>query len=153
LAAVAEFPLSMGGKMLRTVFAVILGAIVGMLTIMAMEFLFSLILPVPAALDLSQPGASATYMANIPLANKIAVLFGWAAASFAAGHTATRMARASDVRPAVAAGSILVFAGILNMVLLPHPWWMWLAGIVLLLAPAYLAARRLVSGEGDLREA
>jgi hypothetical protein len=136
--------------MVRTILAVIVGAIVGMLTIMAMEFLFSLILPVPAALDLSQPGASAIYMANIPLANKLAVLFGWAVASFAAGHTATRMARTSDVRPALAAGGILVFAGILNMVILPHPWWMWLAGIVLLLAPAYLAARRVLP-KADMR--
>ena len=46
---------------------------------------------------------------------------------------------------AVMAGALFLSAGVLTMLTIPHPLWMWVGGIILPLACSYLGAR-LVRG-------
>jgi hypothetical protein len=127
--------------MLRAFLAVIVGAIAGMLTIMIVESVSDMLFP--AGVDLNQPGARALYMDSVPLAAKLFVLIGWAAGSYLGARIATRMAHSKRLVPGFAVAGVMLLAGVFNMALLPHPLWMWAAGIAALTLPAYYVARRL----------
>jgi len=42
-------------------------------------------------------------------------------------------------------GALLMLAGIMNMIMIPHPTWLWVLGITVYLPAAYLGAR-LIKG-------
>lgn len=127
--------------MLRAFLAVILGALAGMLTIMLVESVSDMLFP--AGVDLNQPDARALYMDSVPLAAKLLVLIGWAGGSYLGARIATRMAHSKTLRPGLSVGAVMLLAGVANMAMLPHPLWMWAAGIAAFALPAYYVTRQL----------
>jgi hypothetical protein len=82
-------------------------------------------------------------IANLPLGALIAIVFGWALGPFAGGYVASTISR--DVRPALAVGFCMTMAGVLTMLHLPHPAWMWIFGILIPIPAAWFGSR-LVPG-------
>ena len=105
--------------MVRTVLAVIAGALAGMFVIMTMESVSGLLFPTPPGVDLSKAGATATYIANVPIGALLFILLGWAAGSYVAGAIATRISRRASLLPGLAAGAVLLFSGVLGWFLAP----------------------------------
>jgi hypothetical protein len=84
--------------------------------------------------------------AGAPVGSLLVVIFGWALGSLAGGCTAAWIAGRTPSRHALALGGLLTLAVIANNLLIPPPFWFWLAGLAVPVpaayAGAYLAPRR-----------
>jgi sorbitol-specific phosphotransferase system component IIBC len=85
--------------------------------------------PFPAGIDPANTEALKQAVANLPARAFVLVVIGWAVATFCGAWLAARLASRA---PAVHGGVVtvmLVAAGILNMLDLPHPTWVWITGL------------------------
>ena len=139
--------------MVRTVWGIVAGGVVGIVAMRLIGFVGDMIFPVPAGLDISRPGASASYIDKMPLLSLLPVIIGWAAGSYIAAMVATRVARTTSMLPGLIAGAVPLLAGVLEMAMIPHPIWMWGLGLIALTAPAYFAARQFMPRPATLRDA
>lgn len=124
--------------MLRTVLAVVLGLVMGGMVVFAIEVVGHLIHPPPADLDTGDREAMKRYVEQLPPAAFLFVLLAYAAGSFAGGWVAARVARRAPLVHAVIVGALLLAAGIMNVVMIPHPLWFTFASLAVFL-PAALA--------------
>jgi len=123
----------------RTIAGVVVGVVVAWLTIMLAEFASAPLHPVPAGLDMHDPTSVAAFVATLPVTALLLVLAGWVLGALIGGHVAARIAR--KPLPALAVGIVLVVGVIANAVMIPHPTWMTLAGMLLPVPAAWLGAR------------
>lgn len=104
----------------------------------------------PAPTDMNDRAAMEAYVAGLPTAVFIVMLATWTVAAFAAGAFAARFARRGEWPGWVAAGLFLC-ATAANLFLIPHPTWMAVAGVVLVVAAGWFGAR--TGSTGFLRAA
>lgn len=71
----------------------------------------------------------------------VSVVTAWAIAALAGGWVATRTATRAKLSHAIIFGTLFLAATITILLHLPHPLWMWVTGIVVILPAAYLGGR------------
>ncbi|GAB3089380.1 hypothetical protein [Lysobacter terrae] len=124
----------------RTILGIVAGVVVAWLAISLCEFA-SLFLHRPQpGMDLRDPQALAAYIAAAPLSSMLLVVLGWSIGAFGGGWVAARIARHKTVA-ALTIGALVLLGVIANNVMIPHPLWMTIAGVVLPIPLAWLAAR------------
>jgi hypothetical protein len=123
----------------RTIAGVLAGVVVAWLTIMLAEFASAPLHPTPAGFDMRDPAAMAAFVATLPVAALLLVLCGWVLGALAGGYVAVRIARRTW--PAWVVGIVIEIGVIANAVMIPHPTWMTVAGVLLPLPAAWLGAR------------
>lgn len=85
--------------------------------------------PVPKGIDYTNRDEMRQYIASIPLYVLIIMIIFWLGSSFLGSMLAARIHRAGWKRTALITGGILMAASILNLAMLPHPGWMWVATV------------------------
>jgi hypothetical protein len=126
--------------MIRTILGILVGLVVAWLTISICEFASLFLHRPPPGLDLRDPQALAAHIAAAPLSAMLIVVVGWALGAFLGGWVAARIARHRRVA-ALIIGALVLAGVIANSMMIPHPLWMTIAGLVLPLPIAWLAAR------------
>ena len=129
---------------MRGLAAVVMGLIVAFVVTFGIEWINSLLSPLPAGLDRHDEAALKAAIAQLPVQALLGVLVGWFLAAVAGTFMATRIAR-GDHRPAWFLGVLLVAGAIATMRAIPHPVWFWVAALVAYPIAIWLGAR---SGEG-----
>jgi hypothetical protein len=125
----------------RSILAVVLGVILSVAILIAIEGLNSLFYPLPEGFDSSNPEALREYVASLPAPAFVTVVVGWFLGTFVGSSLAARLARRKPAVHAVIVGAILTGAGVLNLRAFPHPLWVWVAGLAAFLGASVLAAR------------
>jgi hypothetical protein len=125
--------------MLRRVLATIAGIVAGGIVIMLVEMLSHRIYPPPPGIDVNNPEALKALMASAPPGALAAVVIAWALGSFAGGWTAAAIGK--HLIPALIVGAVLMIGGVANMMMIPHPIWMWVAGLIVFLPGAFLGGK------------
>ena len=126
----------------RTVLGVVAGLAAMFVVILLVEWLGAQLFPPPQGLDMRDPDALATALAQMPLGALAVIVVAWVLGAFAGGWVAARIAVAHP-RVAAVIVSLAVVAGVVMMVLsFPHPLWMTVLGLALPV-PAALAGARL----------
>jgi MFS family permease len=133
----------------RTIAGVVVGVVVAWLAIMLAEFASAPLHPMPAGFDMHDPASVATFVATLPIAALLLVLAGWVLGALIGGYVAARIAR--KPRPALAVGIVIVVGVIVNAVMIPHPLWMTIAGVLLPVPAAWLGARLATRRMSDAR--
>ena len=129
-------------RALRGVLAVLLGVIVGMVVIGAMEYVAHLIYPLPEGIDPHDMEALKAAIPRMPLGAFVSLLVAWGAGAFAGGRLAAWMASSSKTLHAMIVGLLLLSAAVGNMLMIPHPAWFWAVSLALFPLLAYAGARR-----------
>jgi hypothetical protein len=129
----------------RSVLAVLAGAIVAGLLIAVVEATSSAIYPLPPGIDLHDHEAMRQHIHSLPIGAFLFVLAAWAIGSFGGSWVAARLATRARLGHGLAVGALFLLAGVLTMLSIPHPWWMWVGGILALAGCSYLGARLAVS--------
>lgn len=125
----------------RTVLGVLAGLLAMFVVITAVELLGARLYPPPAGLDLQDPAALATMVAQMPLGALAFVVLAWALGALAGGWVAARIGRPHP-RIAAAIVGLAVVAGVLTMIVsIPHPLWMSALGVLLPVPLALTGAR------------
>jgi hypothetical protein len=124
---------------LRVVGAVLAGLLVGFILISIVELSSLLVYPLPPGLDLRNETAVNEWAQTLPPAKFAFVLGAWLVGTFAAAWLATRIARSP--MGGFIVGALLLAAGVFNMLKIPHPAWVWAAGIAIFIASTFFATR------------
>lgn len=134
---------------LRSAGVVVLGVIVALVVLISAEAINSKLFPMPAGMDTQDMDAMRAAIAAMPNSGFILVLLGWTIGTFAGAWLAARTAAR---RPAIHGGvvaAILLASGVMNMLMLPHPIWVWMAGLAGFVTGGYagslLGARRTIA--------
>lgn len=128
---------------LKRVLAVVAGLVVGMITLGLVEGLGHLIFPPPEGLDMTNMEVVAEYLKTAPIGAILWVMLAWIIGSFVGGAVATMIGKEFGRMPAYIVGGVLTLSGILNLVMVPHPSWFWMA--ILVFIPSALVGRKVVA--------
>ena len=126
--------------MLRTLLGALLGVVVAMLTITAVEFLGHQAYPPPPGLNPMDPADMERILGLLPVGAKWFIVGAWTCGAFLGGLAAALVARHPRIAALVPA--LLVMAGVIMVALqMPaHPRWMAVAGLLLPIPAALLGA-------------
>ncbi|MEM9644870.1 MAG: hypothetical protein AAF989_07740 [Planctomycetota bacterium] len=117
-------------NMLRHVFATILGAVSGAFAVGLVEWGSSLLHPMPDGIDLHDQEGLSEWVRTLPWTAFAMLLVAWGLGCFVGGWVARRLAPGRGRTPAWIVVSLLTIATASNLVMLPHPNWMWPAGML-----------------------
>jgi len=124
---------------MRIVAGILVGAVVAMACVFAIEWVGMMIYPPPLGIDYGNPADIERLMSLVTPGQMAIVAFGWLVGALLGAWTANAIARRAIAGWAVA---LLVLAAcVYNLVALPHPPWMWACGILLPLLAGWLAQR------------
>lgn len=126
--------------MFRSILAVVLGVIVGVIAVAIVEVIGHALYPPPPDLDASNQEAMKAYIATAPIAVLLFVLLAWVTGAFAGGLVAAWIGRRAPAVHALIIGGFILLAGVATMLIYPHPVWFWIAGMVAVPASAYAAS-------------
>jgi hypothetical protein len=133
--------------MLRKVLAGIAGLVAGAAVVWAAEGVSSALHPPPPGIDPTTPEgreALAAHIRALPAGAFVLVLLAHAAGAFAGGLVATAVAGRTSIVPALVVGALLLAAGAVNVVVIPHPGWFIPVDLLLYLPFAWAGARLLL---------
>ncbi|HEX8554557.1 MAG TPA: hypothetical protein VF695_07615 [Sphingomonas sp.] len=123
---------------MRTAIGIIVGIIVAMATIWVMEAGTHLLYPT-APMDLNDPEGVKRIVAGMPVPAKLLILLGWLIGAAAGAFTAVTVARRAWASW-VPAG-VVFFAGVANLFLIPHPWWMNIGAVTVPILGGWLGRK------------
>ena len=113
--------------MVRNVVAVIVGLAAGMAVNMALVMLnVEVLFPMPAGMDMYDPAQMNEYMDGLPFMAFAVVLAAHLGQSFVGGWVAARLGASRPMLLAMIVGVLSLAAGIMNMMSLDHPTWMYI---------------------------
>lgn len=123
----------------RLILGILAGLVVAWLSIALCEFASVFLHRPPPGVDLRDPRALAAHIDAAPVQAMLLVVIGWSLAAFLGGWVAARIARRRVA--ALVVGAFVVLGVIANNMMIPHPQWMTITGVVLPIPLAWLAAR------------
>lgn len=123
---------------MRIFFAVIGGIVAAIIVIFIAEAFSHMIYPPPKATDMENPEAVRQMIQNLPVGALIIIIIGWAIGSFAGGVVSTLIIKNNKPFAALTTGTLLMLSGIINLMMFPHPLWMWIFGLAVNIPFAYL---------------
>src|SRR5262245_11654590 len=109
--------------MLKSIRAIGLGALLAFVVVFAVEMIGMAIDPPPAGFDHTGPAALRALIASKPAWAILLVTAAWFLGTTAGAWVAARLAPRAPVTHAAAVGSLLLAAGLFNLLTLPHPAW------------------------------
>ncbi|UTW64056.1 hypothetical protein KFE98_07925 [bacterium SCSIO 12741] len=80
-------------------------------------------------------------MSQIPMAALFIIMLAHALGSFSAGVITSLFVPSSKIRLGVVTGFLVLFMGIVNLVMVPHPTWFMAVDLAVFVPMAYLGAR------------
>ena len=126
--------------MLRRVFALVAGLLVAVVVVGGVEGLSSRLYPLPAGLDYNDREAMTAAIALLPAGAFVAVLVAWGLAALAGSWVAVRMGGHAGIGYLI--GVLLGTAGIANLLMIPHPLWMWAGAAIVIPLGTLVGVRR-----------
>lgn len=106
-----------------------LGVLAGGTVVAAIEGVSSLMYPLPEGLDVNDREAMAAHVATLPTAAFLFVLSAWSAGAWVAAVVSRLVTPERGMVPAIVAVFLLWLGGLANLLMLPHPIWMWPVGL------------------------
>jgi hypothetical protein len=125
----------------RSIGAVVLGLVAGVVVVAAGDAVGVALHPLPEGIDPNDRAALAAAIAKLPAGALLPVFLGWAAAAFVGPFVAAKVAGRRAMMHAMTVGAILLAATVANLIAIPHPTWMWVGALAVFPIGAVLAAR------------
>ena len=126
--------------MIRNILAVIAGIVVGMTFNYVMVMLNTALYPMPDGVNFDDMDMLVEYFSNLPFSAYLIILVAHLGQAFLGGMVSAVISRNAVMTVAIIVGLVSMIGGIINMILLPLPNWMWIESPLYLVA-AWLAAR------------
>lgn len=133
--------------MLRSVIAVVVGVVVGAVTVFVLEYLGHAIFPSTIQIDREDPEQMRRLVAATPFGAKLFVVAGWFAGAFLGGFASLVIARRWAPVAWVVATTVLGLTAT-NFAIIPHPLWMEISAVVGCAFGGWLAVALLKASYG-----
>lgn len=119
--------------------AILVGIIIGALLVAVGQVMSTYIFPLEKPIP-TDPTLLADYIENdMPLAPHIVVVFNWIIAAFVAGIVSTFISGRTSPKPMLASGGVLTLLTLMNLLIILHPKWMWVACVLIFIPVGYVA--------------
>ena len=128
--------------MRKNIIAVVFGLLVSFVVIMVLEGINGYFYPAPEGMDFKDKAAVSEYIATLPLAALLVVIFAHFAGAFSGGFVIAKQAADNHKVFAVILGLMLLIATVANWMSIPHPEWFKIVDTLIIL-PAVLIGLRL----------
>jgi len=125
----------------KQILAVIVGVIVGGLTIYAIESINMVRFPWPEDLSMEDKEAFAEYVSSLPVDAFITVIIAHLVGSFIAGFVCSKITPNKKLLLGTICGVLFLAGGIMNLVMIPHPLWFMVADLLVFVPFAWLGAK------------
>lgn len=122
----------------RSILSVLIGVVVAGVSIYLAEGVVGNFFSLPEDLEPGDVEALRTAMLDMPASAFAAILAGWGFGALIGGFVAGKLSQDAKRRDALLVGAVLLVLGIANMLMLPHPAWVWAAAVVVFLGGSYL---------------
>lgn len=129
----------------------IAGVVIAVALVWLVERIGQSIYPPPADLDFADPDAMRAYVATVPLGALLFVAAAWFIGTLGGTFVACKIGNAKPWTFAVVVGGLMLIATAANLIMIPHPIWFSILGVVGIIVAACLgmkfAARSQSSSE------
>lgn len=112
--------------MIRNLIAVFLGMLAGMAVNMSLVMVTLVLHPMPEGVAFTDTEAMPEYFASIPVTGFLIVLAAHLGQSFFGGLVAALLSKDRPRTMALIIGVLSLIGGVVNLIDLPHPMWMWI---------------------------
>ena len=129
------------GSILRSVGAVIAGLVAAMVFVVGTEAVWAVVYPPAPGVDLHDIEACKANIAKLPADTFVIAVAGWGLAVLSGTWVATRLGPGRHPAHGRIVGSILLFAAVANMLMLPYPIWFWVANLLTFTAAEMLGTK------------
>ena len=138
----------MGKRVLMNVVGVVVGVPLGMILMMGLHFLSGLVYPAPEGVDMmsSEPDqveAVKAWMATLPAGAFLLAALAHGLGCMGGAAIATLIAGRRSMVAAIVVGVLFTFAGIMNLMMMPHPSWFPFLDMPIYLVLALVAGKLL----------
>ena len=134
---------------IRSLAAVVIGAIIAFGLIMAVQLVSTRLYPMPAGLDPGNSEAMSRYIATLPVGGFLIVLLGYALGGLGGGFVAAKLAPKARFTHAGVIAILLIAASVLNLMSFSHPVWFWVANLAVVLVFPRIGALAAARSLGD----
>ena len=116
-------------NMIYRIGASIGGLLAGGCVVAVVEWISGRMHPMPEGLKMDDSQAINDWIKGLPTSAFLMLLVAWGLGSFVGAFVARRIAPARSAWPAIVVCALLILATVVNLIALPHPWWLWSTGI------------------------
>lgn len=126
---------------LKIFLAIIGGLVTGVAFIMLIQKLGHAVVPPPSDLDFNDKEALHAFMKNAPVSAMLFVIASYAIGSFFGGIAAAVICPEKRERVGLSVGAILLLAGLVNFIMIPHQLWVAIVGLLGFIPAAWLGQK------------
>jgi hypothetical protein len=108
------------------ILATVVGLLVGSAVNMAIISLNTALHPMPEGIDPNDMAQFRKYVETLPVSALLAVMLAHLGQAFVGGWVAARLAATRPMALAMIVGSLSLVGGLMMMMMVPHPAWMWI---------------------------
>lgn len=127
--------------MIRSIVAVLAALVAAVIVITVVQSIGHFVYPPPPDIDATTPEGLAAIIAQAPLPALLFVVMAYVCGALTGGAVAAKVGDGPPTSRAMVVGAVLTFAGVLNVLTLPHPLWLAVLAIGVHLPFAWLGAR------------
>ena len=124
--------------MIRKLAAAVVGLIVAIVTIRAVEMLGHLIYPPPADIEFGDPEQVREFMSTLPVGSILFVGAAWAVGTFLGTVAGALVSNSKPLPYAIVVGGFVLAGAATMLLIIPHPWWFTVAAPLSIIAAAIL---------------
>ena len=125
----------------KRIISLIVGLIAGIMVIMMVQGLSHLLFPLAEGVRQNSIEAMKNSIKNLPVEALLFVILSYSLGSFTGGLVnALIFPDGKYLFPAII-GFVLMIFGIINMIIIPHPLWFWIASLIIYIPSALLGAK------------
>jgi len=115
---------------MKRLFAIILGVVAGIAIVFIGDSTCKALSPLPKGLDSGNRDEMRIFIDSIPIYVLVIMTIFWLGSSFLGAMLAVKINRVYWKQTALITGGILLALALLNLIMTPHPAWMWLAALM-----------------------
>lgn len=139
-------------QLLKNILGIVAGVITGAVLIAVVQLIGHQVVPVAGAPDMNDQEAMREFVKALPASALWVVIAAYAIGSFAGGAVAAYLSRGHRIRHALVVGGVLMLAGLMNLLNIPHPVWFWVVSLLVYLPAAWMGGRLVAGGGGNQPE-
>ncbi len=122
----------------KNIAAGIAGVVIAMALVWLVEKIGHAVYPPPPDLNFADPDAMRAYIETLPLGALLFVAAAWFIGTLCGTCAACAIGTAKPMIFAMVVGGLMLIATIMNLVMIPHPLWFSVLGIVGIIVAAWL---------------
>ena len=135
----------------KNIAAGVVGVIVAFATVWLVEKVGHMVYPVPEGLNFADAEAMKAYMETVPVGALLFVALAWFLGAAVGTCAACAIGTAKPLNFALVVGGLVFVATAFNLVMIPHPMWFSILGLVVVCVGAWLGTmcKRATAGNAE----